>query len=146
MLRFGVGSLIDANVQKTGQIFPWGTIVVNIHRLFRVRFHLHDFGGEGRLMLSSLTRQFILIGILGGYTTFSSFSPANVDAGAGRQWIGAAANVLLSVVLCFGWGLVGRECWRLAESNEVMFMQIPEMPFCFAFSSVKATAGTQAAL
>jgi len=106
MLRFGLGSLIDTNVQKTGQIFPWGTIVVNITGCFVIGFIFAiSAAGEGRIILSSLTRNFILIGILGGYTTFSSFSLQTLTLAQDGQWWGAAANVLLSVVLC----LVG--CW-----------------------------------
>ena len=100
MLRFGLGSLIDTAVQKTGQIFPWGTIVVNITGCFVIGFIFTISAGEGRLMLSTLTRQFIMIGILGGYTTFSSFSLQTLTLAQDGQWWGAAANVLLSVVLC----------------------------------------------
>lgn len=100
MLRFGVGSLIDSNVQKTGYIFPWGTIIVNITGCFVIGFVFTISTGEGRLLLSPLTRNFITIGILGGYTTFSSFSWQTLTlAQSGQMW-GAAANVLLSVVLC----------------------------------------------
>jgi len=87
MLRFGVGSLIDSNVQKTGYLFPWGTIDT-------------ISTGEGRLLLSPLTRNFITIGILGGYTTFSSFSLQTLTLAQSGQGWSAAANVLLSVVLC----------------------------------------------
>ena len=100
MLRFGLGSLIDTNVQKTGQIFPWGTIVVNITGCFVIGFIFTISTGEGRLLLSPLTRNFITIGILGGYTTFSSFSWQTLTlAQSGQMW-GAVANVILSVVLC----------------------------------------------
>jgi CrcB protein len=100
MLRFGLGSLIDTNVQKTGYIFPWGTIIVNITGCFVIGFIFTISAGEGRLMLSSLTRQFIMIGILGGYTTFSSFSLQTLTLAQSGQWWGAVANVVLSVVLC----------------------------------------------
>ena len=43
---------------------------------------------------------FITIGILGGYTTFSSFSWQTLTLAQDGQWVDAAANVLLSVVLC----------------------------------------------
>jgi len=100
MLRFGLGSLIDSNVQKTGQIFPWGTIVVNITGCLVIGFIFTISASEGRIILSSLTRNFIMIGILGGYTTFSSFSLQTLTLmQAGQRWE-AAANVLLSVVLC----------------------------------------------
>jgi CrcB protein len=41
-----------------------------------------------------------MIGILGGYTTFSSFSLQTLLLAQDGQWWGAAANVVLSVVLC----------------------------------------------
>jgi CrcB protein len=100
MLRFGVGSLIDTAVQKTGYIFPWGTIVVNITGCFVIGFVFTISTSEGRMMLSPLTRNFITIGILGGYTTFSSFSWQTLSLAQDGQWWSAAANVLLSVVLC----------------------------------------------
>lgn len=101
MLRFGLGSWIDAGVTKGGQIFPWGTIVVNITGCFVIGFIATiSAAGEGRIFLSPLTRQFITIGILGGYTTFSSFSLQTLSLAQAGQWGGAAANVLLSVVLC----------------------------------------------
>jgi CrcB protein len=101
MLRFGLGSLIDSTVQKSGQIFPWGTVVVNITGCFVIGFIFTiSAAGEGRIILSSLTRNFIMIGILGGYTTFSSFSLQTLTlALSGQRWE-AVANVLVSVVLC----------------------------------------------
>ena len=100
MLRFGIGTFIDTNVQKTGYIFPWGTIIVNITGCFIIGFVFTISTAEGRMYMSPLTRNFITIGILGGYTTFSSFSWQTLTlAQSGQMW-GAAANVLLSVVLC----------------------------------------------
>jgi CrcB protein len=100
MLRFGVGSLIDSNVQKSGYIFPWGTVIVNITGCFIIGFVFTISTAEGRLMLSPLTRNFITIGILGGYTTFSSFSWQTLSLAQSGQFLAAAANVVLSVVLC----------------------------------------------
>ena len=101
MLRFGVGTLIDSGATKgTGPIFPWGTIIVNITGCFIIGFVFTISTAEGRVYMSPLTRNFITIGILGGYTTFSSFSWQTLSlAQSGQMW-GAAANVLLSVVLC----------------------------------------------
>jgi CrcB protein len=100
MLRFALAGAIDARVVKAGQIFPWGTIVVNITGCFIIGFIASISAPEGRVFLSPLTRQFIMIGILGGYTTFSSFSLQTLALAQDAQWLGAAANVLLSVVLC----------------------------------------------
>jgi fluoride exporter len=103
MLRFGLGGFIDANLQRPGQLFPWGTVVVNITGCFIIGFIATiSSPGDGRIMLSSLTRSFITIGILGGYTTFSSFSLQTLALAQNNQLGGAIANVLLSVVLCLG--------------------------------------------
>ena len=102
MLRFGIGTFIDSGMSKgTGPIFPWGTIVVNITGCFIIGFIATiSVAGEGRIYLSPLTRSFITIGILGGYTTFSSFSLQTLTLAQAGQWGGAAANVLISVVVC----------------------------------------------
>jgi CrcB protein len=103
MLRFGIGTFIDTTVSKSGQLFPWGTIVVNITGCFIIGFIATiSSPGDGRVLLSTLTRSFITIGILGGYTTFSSFSLQTLTLAQNNQPLAAVANVLLSVVLCLG--------------------------------------------
>ncbi len=57
-----------------GETFPWGTIIVNVAGSFMIGFFATLTGPDGRIFAGSLTRQFVMIGILGGYTTFSSFS------------------------------------------------------------------------
>jgi CrcB protein len=101
MLRFGIGTLVDSGMSKgTVTIFPWGTVIVNITGCFIIGFVFTISTAEGRLYMSPLTRNFITIGILGGYTTFSSFSWQTLALfQSGQRWE-AAANVLLSVVLC----------------------------------------------
>jgi CrcB protein len=99
MLRFGLGSWVDATVSKAGQLFPWGTIVVNITGCFVIGFIAGISFGD-RALISPLARSFIMIGILGGYTTFSSFSLQTLTLAQNNQWSGAAANVTISLVLC----------------------------------------------
>lgn len=101
MLRYGLASFIDGAVLKgPGPFLPWGTIVVNITGCFVIGFILTITVTEGRWVISPLTRQFITIGILGGYTTFSSFSWQTLALVQGHQVLGAAANVLISVTFC----------------------------------------------
>ncbi len=73
---------------------------MNITGCFVIGFIFTISAADARLMLSPLTRQFIMIGILGGYTTFSSFSLQTLLLAQDGQWWGAAANIVLSVVLC----------------------------------------------
>ena len=105
MLRFGIAMFIDTAVTnpgavRAGPIFPWGVIIVNITGCFVIGFINAISAPDARYILSPLTRQFIMIGILGGYTTFSSFSLQTLQLAQDGQWWSAAANVVLSVVLC----------------------------------------------
>ena len=54
----------------------------------------------GRLLMSVTTRQFVMLGVLGGYTTFSSFSLQTLNLARDGEWVYASANVVLSVILC----------------------------------------------
>jgi CrcB protein len=85
----------------TGEEFPFGTVVVNVSGAI-VMGLIAGFGrsGPGQLLLSEPIRTFLMIGILGGYTTFSSFSLQTFILLEQGNLLGAALNVLLSVLLC----------------------------------------------
>jgi CrcB protein len=100
VLRFWVGTNIDYAVTKGNSIFPWGTIVVNITGCLVIGFFATVTASEGRLMVSPLARQFVMIGICGGYTTFSAFSLQTLNLWNDNQRWEALANVLISVVVC----------------------------------------------
>jgi CrcB protein len=100
MGRFGVASLVDAVIRKGGPPNFLGTMLVNITGCFLIGFIFSISDTEGRFYLTPLQRQFILIGILGGYTTFSSFTLQTLLLAQDGQWGQAAVNVLGSVVLC----------------------------------------------
>ena len=83
-----------------GETFPWGTIVVNILGSFIIGFFATLTGPDGRVYVGSLGRQFVMIGICGGYTTFSSFSLQTLNLMNDGEWFRAGANIVLSVVCC----------------------------------------------
>lgn len=83
-----------------GETFPWGTILINISGSFVIGFFATLSGPDGRVFVSSTARQFVMIGICGGYTTFSSFSLQTLNLANDGEWLYAGANITLSVVLC----------------------------------------------
>src|SRR2546430_7125431 len=67
-------------VAKTaGELFPLGTLVVNVTGSFAIGFFAAFTDPEGPLLVSPRLRQFFMIGVCGGYTTFSSFSLQTLD-------------------------------------------------------------------
>jgi CrcB protein len=83
-----------------GETFPWGTLIVNIVGSFVIGFFATLTGPDGRVFASSLARQFVMVGICGGYTTFSSFSLQTLNQINDGEWLRAGANVGASVILC----------------------------------------------
>lgn len=85
---------------RLGETFPWGTLVVNVTGSFAIGWMAGLTGTEGRFLASPMFRQFFMIGICGGYTTFSSFSLQTLSLAENGEWLRAGANVALSVALC----------------------------------------------
>jgi CrcB protein len=97
--RYWLNGLVS---EKVGTTFPWGTLTINVAGSFVIGFLGALVLSEGRL--DSPTRQFatqfLMIGVCGGFTTFSSFSLQTLNLLREREWLYAGGNVLLSVVLC----------------------------------------------
>jgi CrcB protein len=83
-----------------GETFPWGTIFVNVLGSFLIGFVATLTGPDGRIFADTLTRQFLMLGILGGYTTFSSFSLQSLTLLQDGEWLLAGANIAVSVIAC----------------------------------------------
>jgi len=101
--------------EATGSIsFPYGTLVVNIAGCLLVGFL--SYLVEARSLLPEWARTAAFIGILGGFTTFSTFANETVLLIRDGQGLLAAANVLGQVVLALGAAWLGRfvgyQLWR----------------------------------
>lgn len=83
-----------------GETFPWGTLIVNVVGSFIIGFFATLTAPDGRVFASSTTRQFVMIGLCGGYTTFSSFSIQTLNLMNDGEWLQAGGNIVGSVVLC----------------------------------------------
>jgi CrcB protein len=99
LARFGVSGL---TARWWGETFPWGTIVANVSGSFLIGILGALVSPEGRLDSPSRAwiTQFLMIGVCGGYTTFSSFSLQTLNLLREREWLYAGGNVLWSVALC----------------------------------------------
>lgn len=89
-----------------GQTFPYGTLLVNISGSFLMGL-LFTLILERFSSIAPHLRSFLLIGFLGGYTTFSSFSLETVTLFENGAWLSAVLNVLLSVGLCVSFTCLG---------------------------------------
>lgn len=91
-------SLVAARL--LGETFPWGTLIVNVVGSLIIGFFATLTGPDGRLLVGSTARQFVMVGILGGYTTFSSFSLQTLNLMQDGQWLHVGVNIVASVALC----------------------------------------------
>jgi fluoride exporter len=82
------------------ETFPWGTMIVNIVGCSFIGFFFTFTGPDGRVIVGPTMRQFVMVGICGGYTTFSSFSLDALNRVRDGQWAQAAGYVLGSLVFC----------------------------------------------
>jgi CrcB protein len=85
---------------KCGETFPIGTLVVNISGCFVIGAFAELTGPDGVFFTSPLARQVVMLGVLGGYTTFSSFGLQTLNLAQDGEWLRAGSNAVLSLVLC----------------------------------------------
>jgi len=97
MARYGVGL---AAARLWGLAFPWGTILINVAGSFVISFFGTLTLPSGPLPANAALRIFVMVGICGGFTTFSSFSLQTLELARDGAWGAAFLNVALSVVLC----------------------------------------------
>ena len=102
--------LSDVVQQVSGREFPWGIFVVNVvgSFLFGVVWAI---SGD-RVELSAQARMLILVGFIGGFTTFSSFAFDNAQMLSNSKWFMTAANVaaqnVLGIAAVFAGVMLGR--------------------------------------
>lgn len=89
-----------AVASRWGEAFPVGTLAVNIVGSAIIGVIAAAGEPEGRLWMSSAARDFVMLGVLGGFTTFSSFSLQTLNLARDGEWLWAGANIVASVVLC----------------------------------------------
>lgn len=96
-LRLWLSSFLAA---RYGETFPIGTLAANVIGSFVIGLYVGITGPQGMILVSPLARQFVTIGILGGFTTFSSFSLQTCNLLAGGEWFRGTLNIVLSLGVC----------------------------------------------
>ncbi len=92
---------------RYGETFPWGTLLVNVSGSFLIGLIAALAGPDSRYVVSPNIRNFLMVGICGGYTTFSSFSLQTLELVRNRDFGEALANVVVSVVACLAAVVLG---------------------------------------
>jgi fluoride exporter len=97
MARHWLAGLVTTQL---GDAFPWGTLLINVLGSFIIGFFATLTGPEGRYQAGAESRFFVMAGLCGGFTTFSSFSLQTLNLARGGEWLRAGGNVAGSVVTC----------------------------------------------
>lgn len=105
--RHLAGALVHLWLART---FPWGTLSVNVLgcTLIGLLWVLLAARGDG----GELLRAFLFVGVLGGFTTFSSFSMETLLLVEQQAWGRAGAYVAGSVVACLAGAWAGMQLGR----------------------------------
>lgn len=102
----GLGSFIGGAARYwlsgivMGALFPWGTLVVNVLGSFIVGFLYTIFSPVGLFLVSSEIRYFLMIGVCGGFTTFSTFSLETLNLLQEGEFLRATVNIAATFFLC----------------------------------------------
>jgi CrcB protein len=97
LLRYWVSSAVQ---NRTTSVFPYGTLTVNVIGSLLIGF-LYIWLIE-RLAVGPAVRAFMLIGVLGAFTTFSTFSIETLNLMESGHLGKALVNMLVSVIVCVG--------------------------------------------
>jgi CrcB protein len=98
--RFWTSGIV---AERAGEFFPMGTLLVNITGSF-----IAFTDPQRPFLVAPRFRQFFMIGVCGGYTTFSSFSLQTLDLVRDGDWLKACLNALLSFACCLAAVWLGR--------------------------------------
>jgi CrcB protein len=104
MARYWMANAVAA---LTGPAFPWGTLGINIIGSFVIGLFYALTGPGGRFDVASDARIFVMVGLCGGFTTFSSFSLQTLLLLQDGEVVRAGAYIIGSVVLCLLFVWVG---------------------------------------
>lgn len=114
LARYGLNGLISARVAT----FPLGTMLVNVTGCFAIGFIAAVSDPSlGRMWLKTGWRDFLMVGVCGGYTTFSSYGLQSLNLARDSEWLLVMLNVLGSNLFGLGAVYLGWVSGRLLQSK-----------------------------
>ncbi|MSR64439.1 MAG: fluoride efflux transporter CrcB [Verrucomicrobiae bacterium] len=121
LARYGLNGFISEHQTKhfpLPALFPVGTMIVNVTGCFVIGViaALSD-PPLGRGGIKPEWRDFMMVGICGGYTTFSSFGLQTLNLAHDGEWLWAGANVIGSNALCLLGVYLGWVCGRFIQAK-----------------------------
>ena len=121
LARFGIGLW----AAPYSAALPWGTIGFNVLGSFVIGFFGTLTLAQGRFPVAEPVRLCVMVGVCGGFTTFSSFSLQTLDLLRGGSPARALVNVGLSVVLCLCAVAAGHRLAARFNGDATAIAQIP---------------------
>ncbi|MDQ6799409.1 MAG: fluoride efflux transporter CrcB [Acidobacteriota bacterium] len=94
-----------------GTAFPYGTLIVNTVGSFLIAFIMHAAGSTE--LLTPNLRAMLTTGVLGGFTTYSTFNYETSEYLREGAWLIATANIFLTVAICLAAGFAGLAAARM---------------------------------
>jgi fluoride exporter len=98
--------------QRLGETFPFGTLAVNLAGSMLIGVFSGLLAHVSSGTAAALLQQFLIIGVCGGLTTFSSFSLQTYNLIANGRWLAALANIVFSTGFCFVCVAIG---WQITQ-------------------------------
>ena len=107
MCRFWLSGFV---AERFGETFPYGTLIVNLVGSWIIGLTAGWVAHFNDPFWASAAKQFLMVGICGGFTTFSSFSLQTLNLIISKRWGAALANIVVSTTICLvlvaaGWWL-----------------------------------------
>lgn len=101
---------------RFGDAFPWGTLLVNVAGSLGIGLFAGMTTDGGVLLVPPLVRVFVMVGIFGGFTTFSSFSLQTLNLVQDGEFLAAGGNIVFNLVLCLAAVWLGHTAANLLNS------------------------------
>lgn len=97
MARYGMSGAV---ARRIGETLPWGTLAVNVLGSFVIGIFAALVAPGGAAAGERAAGAFVMTGLCGDYTTFSSFSLQTLNLARDGEWSRALANIVASATFC----------------------------------------------